>query len=172
MNKNKFLLSILVHNESGVLTRVSGLFARRGYNIESLSVGETEKPDISRITVVAVGGDYERDQIIKQLQKLHDVLILEEMDETAVVSRELMLIKVNISQGKRSEVLEAVSVFRAKVVDLTPLSLTVEITGEQSKCDAFLEYLKPFGVAELTRTGVTAIGRGQDILLKKKKSEE
>lgn len=167
MQKEKFILSLLVRNESGVLTRVSGMFARRGFNIDSLSVGETLDPLTSRITITATGDDYIQDQIFKQLEKLHDVLIIENMDIHNTVVRELLLIKVNVAQGERSEVLEAISIFRAKVVDLSFTSLTVEITGEKTKCDAFVEYLKPFGIAELCRTGLTAIGRGTDTIIKK-----
>lgn len=164
MKSEKIILSLLVRNEAGVLTRVSGLFARRGFNIDSLSVGETLDPATSRITISATGDDYIQDQIIKQLEKLHDVLIIENMDLHNTVVRELLLIKVNVAQGERSEILEAISIFRAKVIDLTPISLTVEITGEHSKCEAFLEYLKPFGIAELCRTGMTAIGRGSQTI--------
>lgn len=167
MQKEKFILSLLVRNEAGVLTRVSGMFARRGFNIDSLSVGETLDPLTSRITITATGDDYVQDQIFKQLEKLHDVLIIENMDVHNTVVRELLLIKVNVAQGERSEVLEAISIFRAKVVDLSRTSLTVEITGEKTKCDAFVEYLKPFGIAELCRTGITAIGRGFDTIIKK-----
>lgn len=161
----RFILSILVNNEAGVLTRVTGLFARRGFNIDSLSVGEIMDNNISRITIEASGDEYIKDQIVKQLNKLHDVLIVEIMDLSNTVVRELLLIKVNTCQGSRSEIMEAVSIFRAKVVDLTPDSLSVEITGECTKCDAFLEYLKPFGVSEICRTGITAIGRGSKILM-------
>ena len=172
MKPDKFILTMLVRNEAGVLTRVSGLFARRAFNIDSLSVGETTDPSISRMTIIATGDDYVRQQITKQLEKLHDVLIIEIMDIHNTVVRELLLIKVNIPQGKRSEILEAISIFRAKVVDLTPKSLTVEITGEESKCEAFLEYLKPFGIAEITRTGLTAIERGNETLKNKYKKGE
>ena len=161
---NKIILSMLVKNESGVLTRISGLFARRGYYIDSLSVGETDNPQIPRMTVMATGDDYIKEQILKQLEKVHDVVIVEALDHSHIVTRELLLIKVNVAQGARSELLEAVSIFRAKVVDLTPTSLTVEITGERSKCEAFVEYLRPFGIAELCRTGITAISRGSGIL--------
>lgn len=164
IENGKIVLSMLVRNESGVLTRISGLFARRGYNIDSLSVGETEDPQVSRMTVMASGDAYVRDQILKQLEKLHDVVIVEAMDSAKLVTRELILIKVNVAQGDRSELLEAVTIFRAKVVDLTPTSLTVEITGDKSKCEAFVEYLRPYGIAELCRTGITAIGRGSAVL--------
>lgn len=163
----KFILSLLVRNEAGVLTRVSGLFARRAFNIDSLSVGETMDPAKSRITITATGDDYVQNQIIKQLEKLHDVLVIEKMDMPNTVVREHLLIKVNVAQGDRSEILEAIAIFRAKVVDLTPTSLTVEITGDKSKCDAFIEYLKPFGVAELCRTGATAIARGSQTITNK-----
>lgn len=167
MDSKKFVLSMLVRNESGVLTRISGLFARRGFNIASLSVGETVNSDVSRITIITSGDDQLKDQIVKQLEKLHDIIIVEILDEKKSVLRELLLIKVKVEQGNRSEILEAISIFRAKVVDLTPQSLTVEITGEDAKCDAFLECLKPFGIAEITRTGTTAIARGSDTLKEK-----
>ncbi len=172
MNTEKFIMSMLVKNEAGVLTRVSGLFGRRGFNIDTLSVGETLDNRISRITISATGDEYIKEQIRLQLEKLHDVLIVENMNLAHTVTRELMMIKVNVAQGARSEILEAIAIFRAKVVDLTPISLTVEITGERAKCDAFLEYLRPFGIAELCRTGITAISRGSETLLKEKDCEE
>ncbi|HHU43707.1 MAG: acetolactate synthase small subunit [Bacillota bacterium] len=171
MKKERFVLSLLVRNESGVLTRISGLFARRGFNIDSLSVGETLDKGISRMTITAVGDDYIQTQITRQLEKLHDVLIVEIMDSKNTVEREIMLIKVNVAQGSRTEILEAISIFRAKVVDFSPTSLTVEITGETSKCEAFVEYLKPYGIAELCRTGITAISRGCETLKNKIKGE-
>jgi len=164
MNPDEFILSILVNNEAGVLTRVSGLFARRAFNIDSLSVGVTDDPHISRITIVARGDDYVKNQIIRQLEKLHDVKIVEMMPSICTVMRELVLIKLNISQKSRVGLMEAVSVFRAKVVDLNNDSVTLEITGERSKCDAFVEYLRPLGIAELCRTGLTAISRGRKTL--------
>ena len=170
MKEEKFIMSMLVKNEAGVLTRVSGLFARRGFNIDTLSVGETLDSKVSRITISATGDEYVKDQIRLQLEKLHDVLIVENMDLSRTVTRELMMIKVNVAQGARSEILEAIAIFRAKVVDLTPTSLTVEITGERAKCDAFLEYLRPFGIAELCRTGITAISRGSETLFKEKEN--
>ncbi|MDY0177404.1 MAG: acetolactate synthase small subunit, partial [Lentisphaeria bacterium] len=160
MNPDEFILSILVNNESGVLTRVSGLFARRGFNIDSLSVGVTQDPKLSRITISASGDDYIKNQILRQLEKLHDVKIVEIMPGNGTVMRELVLIKLNVSQEARVGLMEAVSVFRAKVVDFTNDSLTLEITGERNKCEAFIEYLRPYGVAELCRTGLTAISRG------------
>ncbi|MGI6248865.1 MAG: acetolactate synthase small subunit [Acutalibacteraceae bacterium] len=173
MENERFLLSMLVNNEAGVLIRISGLFARRGFNIASLSVGETENPEISRMTIVGTGDEYFRDQVVRQLEKLQDVRIVELMDMNDTVTRELFLIKVNAAdQTSRSQILEAVNIFRAKVIDLTPVSLTIEITGESGKLGAFIEYLKPYGISELCRTGVTAIGRGNNILGKPKNKEE
>lgn len=166
MKEEKLIISMLVKNEAGVLTRISGLFARRGFNIDTLSVGETENESISRITVTATGDDYIKDQIYKQLEKLHDVIIVEIMDIKNIIMRELVLIKLNVAQGKRSVIMEAVNIFRAKVVDLSTESLSVEITGDKSKCDAFIEYLKPYGISELCRTGITAMGRGGKTLIK------
>jgi len=164
MNEQRIIIAMLVKNEAGVLTRISGLFGRRGFNIDTLSVGETEDSAVSRITVTAMGDEYFKEQISKQLEKLHDVIKVEVMDEKNIIMRELMLIKLNVEQGNRSTVMEAVDVFRAKIVDLTPKSLAVEITGDKTKCDAFLEYLKPFGIVEVCRTGFTAMARGMNIL--------
>ncbi|MDD4840144.1 MAG: acetolactate synthase small subunit [Clostridia bacterium] len=162
--EEKFVMSMLVKNEAGVLTRVSSLFGRRNFNIDSLSVGETLDRAVSRITITAFGDEYVKRQIQLQLEKLHDVIVVKSMNACDCVTRELLLIKVNVAQGNRSEVMEAIAIFRAKVIDITTTSLTVEITGEHSKCNAFLEYLRPFGIVELCRTGVTAIARGSDIL--------
>jgi acetolactate synthase-1/3 small subunit len=167
MNDEKIIISLLVRNESGVLTRVSGLFARRGFNIDSLSVGETDDVSVSRITITTVGDEYIKYQIIKQLEKLHDVITVKILDPKSTIVRELLLIKLNVEQGKRSVIMEAVDIFRAKVVDLSPDSLTLEITGDKNKCDAFVEYLKPFKIAELCRTGTTAIARGSGTLASK-----
>ncbi len=164
MNQDTFVISAIVSNEAGTLTRVSGLFSRRGFNISSLSVGETEDPHISRITLTSSGDANMREQIIKQLNKLHDVKVVELMDTSKTVLRELLLVKVQADAKRRSEIYEAASVFRAKVVDLSPSSLTIEITGESSKLDAFIEYIHPFGITELSRTGLTAMGRGDYIL--------
>lgn len=172
MQGKTFVLSMLVNNEAGVLTRVTALFSRRGFNIDSLSVGETENPKVSRITITATGDDYLKEQITKQLEKLHDTIVVEHMEQGRTVLRELLLVKVAVGHEERSRIMEAVSVFRAKVVDMEPASLTVEITGERSKLDAFVEYLKPYGISELCRTGITAIGRGDYILKRKNKLEE
>ncbi len=162
---DKFVISILVRNESGVLTRITGLFARRGFNIDTLSVGETLDPSVSRITITAKGDDYIKEQLVKQVSKLHDVLKTELMDKGNIVMRELLLVKLNIAQEGHDKIMQAINIFRAKVVDLCPDSVTVEITGDKSKCDAFLTYLQRLGVAELCRTGFTAIARGNEVLL-------
>lgn len=171
MERDKFLLSALVANEAGVLTRVSGLFARRGYNIESLSVGETEDPLISRITIACRGDEYTQDQIVKQLRKLPDIKAVRLMDPDNTVARELMLVKVNAELATRAQIHQTVEVFRAKVVDLMPDSMTIEITGEKSKLDAFVSNLIPYGILELCRTGVTAIGRSSTILTQESEEE-
>ncbi len=164
MDRDKFLLSALVANEAGVLTRVSGLFGRRGYNIESLSVGETENPEVSRITIACRGDEYIQDQMVKQLRKLPDVKAVMLMPPESTVARELMLVKVNAELATRAQIHQTVDVFRAKVVDMMPDSMTIEITGEKNKLDAFVSNLIPFGILELCRTGITAIGRSSTIL--------
>lgn len=170
MESTRLILSLLVSNESGVLTRISGLFARRGFNIDSLSVGETENPRVSRITIQAAGDEYVRSQIVHQLEKLHDVKTVSLMDLGQTVLRELLLVKVHANPETRGQVLDAVTVFRAKVIDLTPATMTMELTGEGTKLDAFITYLEPLGIIEVCRTGVTAIGRGGYVL--KTKEEE
>ena len=165
----KLILALLVNNEAGVLTRVSGLFSRRGFNIESLSVGETQNPLFSRITIVASGDEYVRSQLVHQLRKLHDVKVVESMEVDNTVRRELMLIKVCAGSSARSQVLEGANVFRAKVCDLTPTTVTMELTGDTDKLDAFITFLEPFQIIETCRTGITAIGRGEYIL---KQNEE
>ncbi|MFH1513298.1 MAG: acetolactate synthase small subunit [Bacillota bacterium] len=163
----KLVLSLLVNNEAGVLTRVSGLFARRGFNISSLSVGETQNPQFSRITIQAMGDEYVRSQLVQQLRKLHDVKVVENMDLDKTVCRELMMIKVCAGSDTRSLVLEGANVFRAKVCDLTPKTVTMELTGDTDKLDAFITFLKPFEIIETCRTGITAIGRGEYMLKEK-----
>ena len=167
MENARLILSLLVANESGVLTRISGLFARRGFNIDSLSVGETQDSHISRITIQAMGDEYVREQIVHQLEKLHDVKTVELMDTAQTVLRELLLVKVKADPLTRGQVLDAVTVFRAKVIDLTPATMTMELTGEKSKLDAFITYMEPLGIIEVCRTGVTAIGRGGYVLTMK-----
>ena len=155
-----YILSILVNNHSGVLSRVAGLFSRRGFNIDKLSVGETESPELSRITVV-VRGDYSiLEQITKQLAKLIDVKYISEMKPGSSVYRELLMIKVKAPQSSRANVVEVADIFKAKIVDVTPESITMQLTGDQDKNSAFLQLLEPHGILEIVRTGLVAIGRG------------
>ena len=161
MEGKSFILGVLVDNEFGVLTRVAGMFARRGYNIDSLTVGPTEDPQISRMTIASYGDDYIKGQITKQLRKLNDVRQVTVLSDESSVTRELMLLKVTVEQERHREVMEAVNVYRAKVIDLSAHAITIEITGEVSKLDAFVEYMRPYGIAELTRTGATTIQRGE-----------
>lgn len=158
---NRYILSILVTNQSGVLTRLCGLFARRGYNIDNLSVGETTDPALSRITIMLRGNDYVLNQILMQLSKLHDVKQVIHLEGGSSVLRELMLIKVSTTHETRSAIMELVSVFRAKIVDIANAALTIEMTGDTEKTNAFLELLKPYGVLEIARTGLTATQRGE-----------
>ena len=160
----KHVLSILVENHAGVLSRVSGLFSRRGYNIESLSVGMTENPQLSRITVVAVGDAGIIEQIRRQLEKLVDVLEVAELLPGESVYRELTLIKVRAGAKERPEIVGIVEIFRANIVDVSNASITVEMTGDQTKIGAFAELMAPYGIIEIVRTGLTALQRGTDAL--------
>lgn len=154
------VLSLLVENKPGLLTRVAGLFARRGFNIESLAVGVTEVPGLSRITVAVDVEELPLEQVTKQLNKLVNVLKIVELDPVSSVHREHMLVKVRADNATRSNVLEVVNLFRASVVDYAPDSLVAEITGDNGKVDAFLRALEPFGIKELAQSGLLAIGRG------------
>jgi len=155
----KHILSVLVENQPGVLSRVAGLFSRRGYNIDSLSVGETENPAFSRMTIVVHGDELTLEQIKKQLGKLIDVIKVIELKEEDAVQRELALVKVNADLKTRTSIIEVVAVFRAKVIDVSNESLTVEITGDKQKIAAFIEIMKTYTIKEIVRTGLTAIGR-------------
>lgn len=156
----KHVLSILVENHSGVLSKVSGLFSRRGYNIESLTVGTTEDPTTSRITIVVGGDDYIIEQIIKQLNKLIDVIKVQQIDLENAVSREIALIKVNATLANRSSIIEVVNIFRSSIIDINDKSMIIEATGDPKKISAIIETLRPFGIIELIRTGLTALNRG------------
>lgn len=159
MQNHQFIVSLLVNNHSGVLTRVSSLFARRAFNIDSLTVGETEDPSLSRMTIVSWGDDYMKDQIVKQLQKLQDVKKVQLMQSDKVVVRELMIVKIKLEKGMLPELMEAVNAYRATVVDLSPDAMAIEITGETVKLNAFLDYMRQYCIIEMARTGPTAIGR-------------
>jgi len=164
MKTGKFVIGVLVSNHFGVLTRVSGLFARRGFNIDSLTVGETENPAISRMTIAVTGDEYVQEQIIKQLEKLHDVKKIAVMEQEETVIRELVLVKIKSDEVNRAAIIEAANVYRAKVIDLAPESLSIEITGEQTKLDGFIKFMRQYGILELCRTGVTALGRGDSTM--------
>ncbi|MCK8824390.1 acetolactate synthase small subunit [Fuchsiella alkaliacetigena] len=153
-------VSILVANRSGVLVRVASLFSRRGYNIESLSVGTTDDPDVSRITVVVEGDEGIVEQVTKQLNKLVDIYKVSNISDDPSIDRNLALIKVKASLNNRSEIMQIVDVFRGKVVDVASESLVIEITGDEEKISAIEELLRPFGILEMVRTGKIAMVRG------------
>ena len=152
-------ISILVENKFGVLTRVTGLFSGRGYNIDTLNVGPTQDAAFSRITVVTHGDEATLEQIVKQLNKLPNVLKVQNFREGEYVDRELILVKVTVDSNSRAEVMQITDIFRAKIVDVQPKTLTIEITGNGSKVEKFLDLMKSFGVLELTRTGQVAMPR-------------
>lgn len=156
---NKYVLSVLVENHSGVLSKVSGLFSRRGYNIDSLTVGITDDPNLSRMTIMITGDEQMLEQINKQLNKLVDVIKIQELSPKAVC-RELALVKVNANASNLSLIKEAVNVFRGSIVDMDSKSLMVEITGVEDKVTAFIDYVRPYGIKEIVRTGLTGLERG------------
>ena len=153
-------LSVLVENKPGVLARVAGLFSRRGFNIESLAVGPTEHVDVSRMTIVVAVDELPLEQVTKQLNKLVNVIKIVELDPGVSVQRELLLVKVRADATVRTQVLETVALFRAKVVDVSPEALTIEATGTADKLEALLRMLEPYGVREMVQSGMVAIGRG------------
>jgi acetolactate synthase-1/3 small subunit len=152
-------ISVVVENKFGVLTRVAGLFSGRGYNIDTLNVGPTQDPSVSRMTIVTRGDDATLDQIVKQLNKLVEVLKVVNYREGEYIDRELVLIKVSVDSKSRAEVMQITDIFRAKIVDVQPKSVTIEATGSESKVEKFLDLMKSFGVQELTRTGKVALPR-------------
>lgn len=156
----KHTLAILVENKSGVLSRVASLFSRRGYNIDSLAVGVTEDPDISRITIVVHGDDHVLEQVTKQLNKLIDVIKVSDIGADDAVERELALIKVAADVDTRAEIMQIANIFRARIVDVAPKSVTVEVTGDESKIQAIEKLLRHFGIKEMVRTGKIAMVRG------------
>ena len=158
----RHIISIYVENQAGVLSRIAGLISRRGYNIDSLSVGETEDPRFSRVTVVIQGDSYVVEQISKQVGKLFDVVNIKELTPEDSVYRELALIKVNAESKDRAEIVAIVDVFRANIIDVSPSTLTIEMTGDQTKINAFCELMQPFGVVELAKTGLTGLQRGKE----------
>jgi len=165
----KHTLAVLVENRPGVLTRVAGLFSRRGFNIESLAVGVTENPDTSRMTIVVNGDDRVLEQVMKQLNKLIDVIRVSDLPSEEAVNRELALIKVGVDSTTRAEVMQIVDVFRAKIVDVGIKSLVIEVTGDESKINAMEALLRQFGIREMVRTGKIAMNRGAKVVQTEKK---
>jgi acetolactate synthase-1/3 small subunit len=165
----KHTLAILVENKPGVLTRVAGLFSRRGFNIESLAVGVTENPDTSRITIVVSGDDHILEQVEKQLNKLIDVIRVSDIPAGESVNRELALIKVGVDSSTRAEVMQIVDIFRAKIVDVGIKSLIIEVTGDESKINAIEQLLRQFGIKEMVRTGKIALNRGAKVVQSEKR---
>ena len=157
---NKKVLSVLVDNTSGVLNRVAGLFSRRGYNIDSLTVGETENPKYSRMTIVVTGDDDILEQIVKQITKLEDVRRVDVLEPSDSVTRELILVKIKAEPAQRQQVISITEIFRANIVDVAKDSLMIEITGSQSKLKAFLSLVEDYEILELVRTGLTGLARG------------
>jgi len=157
-------ISVIVENKFGVLARVSGLFSSRGYNIDSLTVGETQDPSVSRMTIVVEGDDKILDQVIKQLNKLVDVIEVKDYPPGTYVGRELVLLKIAVESGTRTEILEIANIFRAKTIDLGHTSMILMITGEEEKVNAFIRLLERFGILELARTGKVAMMREMNSL--------
>ncbi len=157
---HRHTLSVLVENKPGVLTRIAGMFARRGYNIHSLAVGPTEDERVSRLTLVVGTEAVQLEQIIKQLNKLVHVLKIVELEENAAIEREMQLVKVNADPAIRSQIIEIAEVFRAKIVDVDHDSITIEVAGNPSKLEAIVELLQPYGIRELVRSGTIALARG------------
>jgi acetolactate synthase I/III small subunit len=157
---NKHTISAWVNDQPGVLQRISGLFGRRGFNIDSITVGNSEEPGLSRMIIVTTGDEQTVDQIEKQLSKLIDVIKVDHLSSSDMVARELCFIKVRVEPSRRPEILGVVNTFRASVIDIGPNSLIVQVVGELYKIEAMVELLKPYGILELTRTGATAMRRG------------
>ena len=163
MENNKFVIAVYVDNKAGVLTRVTAMFTRRGFNIDALTVGETEHSEYSRITIAMRGDENVKQQLINQLNKLYVVKKVEVLDDDPI-KRELMLIKVSNKAEFRSDIMTAVDVFRASVIDYSTQSMCIEVTGQPSKIDAFVKLMQPFGILEMCRTGIVALERGAHTL--------
>jgi len=158
------VISALVENRAGTLSRVSGLFSRRGFNIDSLTVGETDNSSISRMTIAVTGEERVLEQIVKQLEKLVDVIAVRELDSDSCLRREIMLVKVGVDEKNRPAILEIAGIFRARIVDVSQTSITVEATGNMEKLNGLLLLLRPYGILELARTGLVALERGANVL--------
>lgn len=166
----RHVISALVMNEPGVLARVAGMFSARGFNIDSLVVGRTENPQLSRMTIVASADDNTLEQVRKQLAKLVEVVQVHDFKDTAHIERDLMLLTVSVHPEKRGEVIELIALFRGHIVDVSVESLMIELSGTEEKLEACVELLKPYGILELARTGVIAMGRGMQIAKDKEKA--
>jgi len=169
---NQHIVSVLVENRAGTLSRVSGLFSRRGFNIDSLTVGETEDPSISRMTIAVSGNERVLDQIVKQLSKLVDVIAVRELEPSSCLRREIMLVKIGADEKIRPAILEIAGIFRARVVDVSRSTITVEATGSMEKLGGLLLLLRPYGILELARTGLVALERADRVLSASAHSEE
>ncbi len=167
MSKNSFVIAVYVENKYGVLTRVTSMFTRRGFNIDTLTVGETEDPNYSRITISLSNEKTDREQLINQLKKLYNVKKVEVISSDVAIKRELMLIKVKNTPDTRAEIRDTASVFRAKIIDYSAEAMCLEITGDTNKVDAFIDNMKPFGIIEMCRTGIVALERGPESMLSK-----
>ncbi len=159
-----FVIAVYADNHYGVLTRVTSMFTRRGFNIDALTVGETERPEYSRITISLSGDGYAREQLINQLKKLHNVKKVDVLQDDSI-KRELMLLKVGYNRDTRGDILDAVKVFRGNVIDYTADAMCIEITGDPTKIDAFIQLMIPYGIIEMCRTGIVALDRGNSTLL-------
>ena len=156
----KHTIAVIVENKSGVLTRIAGLFSRRAFNIDSLSVGATDNPDYSRMTLTVMGGEEVLEQVIKQLSKLINVIRVSELNPAESVERELAIIKVNADRENRSEIMQVVDIFRAKIIDVSARSMIIEITGDEEKINAIVQLLRQYGIKEIARTGKVSMARG------------
>ena len=161
----KFIIAVYVDNKFGVLTRVTSMFTRRGFNIDALTVGKTESDDFSRITITMYGDDAAKEQMIKQLKKLVNVKMVKLLSKESSVIRELMLIKVKNDRKTKNDIMTAVSIFRSKIIDYSANALCIEVTGDTEKLDAFIEIMNPRGIIEMCRTGIVALERGEGSLL-------
>ena len=160
----KHVIAVIVENKSGVLTRIAGLFSRRSFNIDSLSVGATDNPDYSRMTISVHGDRDTLEQVIKQLSKLINVIRVSELDPVESLERELAIIKVSVDRESRSEVMQIVNIFRAKIIDVSQRSMIIEVTGDEDKVEAMIQLLRQFGIKELARTGKVSMVRGAKVI--------
>ena len=161
---SKYVIAVYVDNKPGVLTRVSSMFTRRAFNIDTLTVGEIENPAYSRITISLSGDEYTKNQIVAQLHKLHNVQKVKVLKDESALKRELMVIKMKNNPHNRAEIMAAADVYKGKIIDYSVSTITVEVTGEPVKIDAFIEIMKPLGILEMCRTGIVAIERGAETM--------